>query len=258
MSPKPSGRRSLVAGNWKLHGSLRGSRELVAAIVAGAGDLPAVDVAVCPPFVYLPAASGWLAGSAIGLGAQDCAVESAGAYTGEVSAAMLVDVGCRYAIVGHSERRALYGDTDAVVARKALAAAQAGLIPIACVGETLAERESGTTLEVVRRQLGAVLEALPTPLLPNLVVAYEPVWAIGTGRTATPEIAQAVHADIRATLLRRDATIAPALRVLYGGSVKASNAKDLFAMQDIDGGLIGGASLQATEFLDICKAALAT
>jgi len=187
-------------------------------------------------------------------------VEDTGAFTGEVSAAMLRDVGCRYVIVGHSERRALFGDTDERVAGKVVAALRVGLAPILCVGETLAERDAGQTLAVVRRQLDVALAAVESAGVPAaerrlVVVAYEPVWAIGTGRTASPAEAQAVHADIRATVARRDARIAIDLRILYGGSVKASNANDLFAMQDIDGGLIGGASLQAGEFLSICKAA---
>jgi len=264
-------RRPLVAGNWKLNGSRSAARLLVSAVgdgLASEGLGPsalaaadgAVEVLVCPPFVYLGDLAGPAAERQLKLGAQDVAVEESGAFTGEVSAAMLMDVGCQYVIVGHSERRALFGDTDARVAGKVMAALRGGLAPILCVGETLAERDAGQTLAVVRRQLDTVLAALESAgmagraLLP-LAVAYEPVWAIGTGRTATPEQAQEVHADIRATVERRDATISGDLRILYGGSVKASNAKDLFAMRDIDGGLIGGASLQAAEFVSICKAA---
>lgn len=254
-------RRSFVAGNWKLNGNRAANRALVSAVadgLAGATDLP--DVLLCPPFVYLAELVDLVAGGQLSIGAQDVAVEEAGAFTGEVSAAMLRDVGCRHVIVGHSERRALFGDTDRHVAGKVIAALRAGLTPILCVGETLAEHDAGQTLPVVRRQLAAVFSALDPAGLPAaadrmIAVAYEPVWAIGTGRTATPAEAQAVHADIRATVARRDATMARALRILYGGSVKASNAKDLFAMQDIDGGLIGGASLQAAEFVSICKAA---
>ncbi|MBL8200587.1 MAG: triose-phosphate isomerase [Chromatiales bacterium] len=264
-------RRPIVAGNWKLNGSRAVCRSLVAAVgdglsaqglgppVLAAAD-SRVEVLVCPPFVYLSELAGLVAGHQLKLGAQDVAVEDAGAFTGEVSAPMLRDVGCQYVIVGHSERRALFGDTDERVAGKVIAAVRAGLAPILCVGETLAERDSGQTLAVVRRQLAAVFSALESASLApaawrELAVAYEPVWAIGTGRTATPEQAQEVHADIRATAARRDATMSGALRILYGGSVKASNARDLFAMRDIDGGLIGGASLQAAEFVSICKAA---
>jgi triosephosphate isomerase len=264
-------RRPFVAGNWKLNGSRASSSALVSAIgdglaAAGLGQ-PAtaatdgpVEVLVCPPFVYLSELAGPLAERHLKLGAQDVSAEGEGAFTGEVSAAMLRDVGCQYVIVGHSERRALFGDSDERVAAKVTAAVRGGLAPILCVGETLAERDSGQTLGIVRRQLGAVLAALESAgMAPaawrTMAVAYEPVWAIGTGRTATPEQAQEVHAEIRATVARRDATISGDLRILYGGSVKASNAKDLFAMRDIDGGLIGGASLQAAEFVSICKAA---
>ncbi len=264
-------RRPLVAGNWKLNGSRAAGRALVAAVGDGLAGLglgqpelaPAdgpVEVLVCPPFVYLAELADPAAGRHLRLGAQDVAVEDSGAFTGEVSAAMLRDVGCQYVIVGHSERRALFGDSDERVAGKVIAALRAGLAPILCVGETLGERDAGQTLAVVRRQLAAVFLALESAgVAPAawqaMAVAYEPVWAIGTGRTATPEQAQEVHADIRATVARRDATMSGALRILYGGSVKASNAKDLFAMRDIDGGLIGGASLQAAEFVSICKAA---
>lgn len=265
-------RRPLVAGNWKLHGDRRSNRTLVEGIragLAGAGlgpgvltatDAP-VEVVLCPPSVYLGEVASLAAGSGMGIGAQDVSVEKTGAFTGAVAAGMLVDVGCRHVIVGHSERRALYGDTDVGVGAKALAALEAGLVPIICVGETLAERDALETLMVVRRQVGAVLAACESrdgsiKALGSAVVAYEPVWAIGTGRTATPAQAQEVHADIRATIAQRDATIAGGLRILYGGSVKASNARDLFAMQDIDGGLVGGASLEAAGFVSICKAAL--
>jgi triosephosphate isomerase len=266
-----SNRRPFVAGNWKLNGSHAASQALVSAVGDGlsaaglarpalaAANSP-VEVLVCPPFVYLAELAGPTAERHLKLGAQDVAVQDSGAFTGEVSAAMLRDVGCQYVIVGHSERRALFGDTDEQVAGKVIAALRAGLAPILCVGETLGERDAGQTLAVVRRQLGAVFLALESAGMATtawraMAVAYEPVWAIGTGRTATPEQAQEVHADIRATVAKRDATMSGDLRILYGGSVKASNAKDLFAMQDIDGGLIGGASLQAAEFVGICKAA---
>jgi triosephosphate isomerase len=211
---------------------------------------------LCPPFVYLPAVREWLQGSALELGAQNLAdKEGTGAYTGEVSGAMLRDVGCTYVIVGHSERRALYGETDALVATKFQVAQRAGLIPIVCVGETLAEREAGQTSSVIERQLTAVVEAAGVQAFAKAVVAYEPVWAIGTGRTATPEQAQEVHAFIRGKIAARDATIAAGLSILYGGSVKGANARNLFAMADIDGGLVGGASLVAAEFLEIFRAA---
>lgn len=251
MSP----RRPLVAGNWKLNGSLSANGALVRAIAAGLGDVPGVDVLVCPPFVYLPTVADIVRGTSLQLGAQDVAAEASGAFTGEVSAAMLRDVGCQFVIVGHSERRALYGETDELTARKVAASLQAGLRPILCVGETLAERDAGQAGVVVRRQLAAVLECVPPAAFARALVAYEPVWAIGTGRTATPQQAQEIHALIRATVAERDATMAGALAILYGGSVKASNAKELFAMPDIDGGLIGGASLNAPEFLTICRAA---
>jgi triosephosphate isomerase len=266
-----SNRRPLVAGNWKLNGSRSANRALVVAVADGLASVglgpnvladprAPLDVLFCPPFVYLAEVVGLVEGRYLAIGAQDVAVEEAGAFTGEVSAEMLRDVACRYVIVGHSERRALFGDSDERVAAKVVAALRAGLAPILCVGETLAERDAGQTLPVVRRQLDAAFSALDAASVPftarrGIVVAYEPVWAIGTGRTATPPEAQQVHADIRATVMRRDATIAGDLRIIYGGSVKASNAKDLFAMQDIDGGLIGGASLQAAEFVSICKAA---
>lgn len=248
-------RRPLVAGNWKLHGSQQSNDVLLQGIVAGLPGLTGAEIVVCPPFVYLAAAALAARGSVLRLGAQDVAAEESGAFTGEVSAAMLRDVGCEYVIVGHSERRALYGETDALAARKVAAAARAGLKPILCVGETLQERDANQAAAVVRRQLAAVLDQVDATALASLLVAYEPVWAIGTGRTATPVQAQEIHQLIRVTAAERDATMAAGLRILYGGSVKASNATELFAMPDIDGGLIGGASLNAAEFLDICRAA---
>ena len=212
----------------------------------------------CPPYVYLAEAAAQLQGSAVLLGAQDVSAESGGAFTGEVAGAMLREVGCTHVIVGHSERRSLFGESYAVVAAKFIAARAAGLVPILCVGETLAERESGATETVVRRQLAAVLDSAGVTALDGAIVAYEPVWAIGTGKTATPDQAQAVHADIRAQLTAADDRIGAATRILYGGSVKGANAADLFAMQDIDGGLIGGASLDAQDFLAICRAAAGT
>jgi triosephosphate isomerase len=249
-------RKLLIAGNWKMNGSLGESRQLVAALRAGVPANAPATMLLCPPYVYLPAVRDWLAGSPIALGAQDIAdKEGTGAYTGEVSGAMLRDVGCSYAIVGHSERRALYGETDAVVATKFQATQRAGLIPIVCVGETLAQREAGETRQVIARQLEAVMDAAGVQAFGNAVVAYEPVWAIGTGRTATPEQAQEVHAFIRGMVAARDGTIAAGLSILYGGSVKGANARNLLAMADIDGGLVGGASLVAAEFLEIFRAA---
>ncbi|MGB5131268.1 MAG: triose-phosphate isomerase [Steroidobacteraceae bacterium] len=247
-------RRPMVAGNWKMHGSRADSGRLVDELVAMHAGSGAADVVVCPPFVYLPDVGRRLRGNAIMLGAQDVCAEEAGAHTGEVSAAMLADVGCRFVIVGHSERRALYEEDDALVARKFVAALRHGLAPILCVGETLEERERGATHEVVTRQLRAVLDASGVGGFSAAVVAYEPVWAIGTGRTATPGQAQEVHALIRGRIAEKDVTIAASLRVLYGGSVKASNAVELFANPDVDGGLIGGASLKADEFGKICAA----
>jgi len=248
-------RRPLVAANWKLNGSREANARLLGELLPAVGGIGPVDIVLCPPFVYLAELAGTLAASGVSLGAQDVAVEDSGAYTGEVSAAMLRDVGCEYAIVGHSERRSLFGEDDQRVAAKFAAALRQGLVPILCVGETLVEREKGTTLAVIERQLRAVLDQGGAEAMGRGLVAYEPVWAIGTGRTATPEQAQEVHAAIRAIIAAGDARIGGALRILYGGSVKGSNAASLFAMNDIDGGLIGGASLQAGEFLGICRAA---
>ncbi|MCW8875250.1 MAG: triose-phosphate isomerase [Gammaproteobacteria bacterium] len=246
-------RRILVAGNWKLNGSLQSVRQLVADIKAGLGDLKA-DVAVCPPYVYIPEVAQLLKGSLLGYGAQDVSDQTAGAFTGEVSAPMLNDFGCKYAIVGHSERRSLYGEGDEFTARKFAAARKAGLIPILCVGELLEEREQGITEQVVSRQLDAVIQLEGVAALADAVIAYEPVWAIGTGKTASPQQAQDVHAFIRGKIAALDAAVAEKVQILYGGSVKGSNAAELFAMADIDGGLIGGASLAAEEFLTICRA----
>ncbi|MBU6378595.1 MAG: triose-phosphate isomerase [Gammaproteobacteria bacterium] len=254
-------RTKLVAGNWKMHGSRAGNAALLDGVLAGVGARSTAEVVVCPPFVYLAETAARLAGSAVSLGAQDvCAEPGQGAYTGEVGAAMLREVGCSHVIVGHSERRALYGESDQLVARKALTALAAGLLPIVCVGELLEERDAGRTHEVVGRQLAALLDALAAASeglagLARCVIAYEPVWAIGTGRTASPEQAQDVHAFIRGRIAARDATIAGSMRVLYGGSVKPGNARELFSMSDVDGGLIGGASLKAEEFVAIVAAA---
>ncbi len=248
-------RSKLVVGNWKMHGSLAANSELLKGLLAGIARAGGVDVAVCVPFPYLSQVQAMLAATPLRWGAQNLSEHGSGAYTGEVSAAMLGDFGCRFAIVGHSERRALYGETDAVVAAKFVAAQAAGLVPILCVGETLAQRDAGETLKVVRSQLAAVMAVAGTAAFAAAVVAYEPVWAIGTGRTATPAQAQEVHAAIRAQLAEADAAIAAKLTILYGGSVKAQSAGELFAQMDIDGGLVGGASLVAEEFLAICQAA---
>ncbi len=250
-------RQKLVAGNWKMNGSKAATRSLIGEILQGISKVKAAEVVVCPPALYLAEAAALLAGSRVAWGAQNlCAeAEAAGAYTGEISAAMLLDTGCRYVIVGHSERRAYYGESDAVVAQKCVRALDAGLKPIICVGELLEEREGGRTETVVARQLDAVLAKLEVTRLAGALIAYEPVWAIGTGKTATPEQAQAVHAFIRGRIAAHNAIIAGSIQILYGGSVKGANAHDLFNMADIDGGLIGGASLNADEFLTICQAA---
>jgi triosephosphate isomerase len=251
-------RKVLIAGNWKMNGSLGDSRQLVAALRAGvptAGHANATML-LCPPFVYLASVRDWLQGSSIALGAQSLAdKEGSGAYTGEISGAMLRDIGCSHVIVGHSERRALYGETDTIVAAKFQLAQRAGLTPILCVGETLEQREAGQTRSVISSQVTAVIDAAGVQAFAKAVVAYEPVWAIGTGRTASPEQAQEVHAFIRGMVAARDATIAAGLSILYGGSVKGANAQSLFAMADIDGGLVGGASLVAADFLEIFRAA---
>lgn len=237
-----------------MNGSLSANGGLLADILAGLGDVPC-EVMVCPPFPYLAQAQAVLSASPVGLGAQTLSEYPAGAFTGEVGAEMLREFGCRYVLVGHSERRSLFGESDAVVAAKLAAALAAGLVPVLCLGETLAEREAGQTEAVVSRQLQAVLDRVGVAALSGVVLAYEPVWAIGTGLTATPAQAQAVHAHIRACLAARDAAVAAEVRILYGGSVKPQNAQELFGQQDIDGGLIGGASLVAEDFLAICRAA---
>jgi len=242
-------RAKLVVGNWKMNGALASNARLLAQLVEGARDV-ARPMAVCVPFPYLAQAEAALSGSPVAWGAQDVSAHAAGAHTGEVAASMVAEFGCRHAIVGHSERRQRHGETDAIVAAKARAALGAGLVPIACVGETLAERDAGETRSVVLRQLDAVLQAVGEDAA-RLVYAYEPVWAIGTGRTATPGQAQEVHGWLRERLAAGGAADAP---LLYGGSVKAANAAALFDMPDIDGGLVGGASLEADEFLGIARA----
>lgn len=249
--------RPLVAANWKMHGRKDGVRALAAALVQGAGGLPGVDLLVCPAFVHLDSLHAAFAGTGIALGAQNLHQEDEGAYTGEVSGGMLRDAGCTHVLVGHSERRAYYAESDALVALKFGAALRAGLLPVLCVGETREEREAGQTGAVVGRQLQAVIDAHGVEAVCGATVAYEPVWAIGTGVTATPEQAQEVHALIR-DLLREQGGNATLTRLLYGGSVKAANAAELFAQADIDGALVGGASLVADEFLAICRSAAVT
>jgi triosephosphate isomerase len=245
------GRRKLVVGNWKMNGSHAANAELLAGLQA-AGPWIA-EVVVCPPMPYLAEVALTLQGSGIAWGAQDCSAHEAGARTGEVSAAMLAELGCRHVIVGHSERRAFHGESDQLVADKAKAALAHRLTPIVCVGETLAEREAGQTVDVVKRQMSVVIHTL-AHCISQIVVAYEPVWAIGTGKTATPDEAQSVHALLRGQL-RAATAHAGDMRILYGGSVKADNASTLFAQADIDGGLIGGASLKASDFAAICRVA---
>jgi triosephosphate isomerase len=247
-------RPKLVVGNWKMNGSRAANATLLSGIVAGIGGAKAA-CAVCPPAPYLYQCEELLAGSPVAWGGQDVSAQPSGAFTGEVSAAMLADFSCRYVIVGHSERRAYHGETSELVARKALAALGAGITPIVCVGETLDQREAGQTNEVVGSQLAAVLALLDDAALRNIVVAYEPVWAIGTGKTATPAMAQEVHAQLRAQLRERSAAASDSVAILYGGSMKPDNAAELMAQPDIDGGLIGGASLKAADFLAILHAA---
>jgi triosephosphate isomerase (TIM) len=247
-------RRKLIVGNWKMNGSVSSNAVLLDGIKEGIGQ-PACAVAVCVPAPYLAQCQAALSGSIVAWGGQDMSAHESGAYTGEISGAMLADFGSCYVIVGHSERRSYHGETDQLVAQKAASALKAGLTPIVCVGELLAERESGRTSEVVLRQIDAVLAAVGGQDLGKIVVAYEPVWAIGTGKTATPEMAQEVHAMLRARLAAKNPEAASGVQILYGGSMKPDNAGELLAMADIDGGLIGGASLKAGDFLAIVKAA---
>lgn len=248
-------RAGFVAGNWKMHGSLVQNKELLAAIVAGTRSLQNMSCAVCVPYPYLSQVQSMLQDTHVAWGAQNVSQYPQGAYTGEVSASMLADTGCHYVIVGHSERRTLYGEESRVVAEKFRAAQRDALIPIFCVGETLVQREADETEQVIAGQLDAVIELNGAGALAQSVIAYEPVWAIGTGKTATPQQAQDVHRFIRDRIAAHDSKIAADVQILYGGSVKAANAGELFAMPDIDGGLIGGASLIAEEFISICLAA---
>lgn len=250
-------RQAIVAGNWKMHGSTVENQQLLQAINDGLDGAIKAQVLVFPPFVYLSQVSGFSASnkSPIGFGAQNVSEQAKGAYTGEVSASMLTDIGCSHVLVGHSERRSLYQETSQLVAEKFVAATEAGLTPVLCVGESLEEREAGKTMDVVLGQIDAVLDISGTTGLAQGIIAYEPVWAIGTGKTASPEQAQDVHSKIRSHLAKCDQQLADEIQILYGGSVNATNATELFAMEDIDGGLIGGASLKAEQFLKICVAA---
>jgi len=248
-------RQPLVAGNWKMNGSREDSAALLEGIVAGMAGVQNAEVVVCPPAILIPLAMEKLAGSDVKLGGQNLDYHSSGAYTGEISGPMLKDAGCTYVIIGHSERRSYYSEDDDLIARKFEAAQEHSLIPILCIGETLEEREAEQTEEVVGRQLDAVLDNLDINAFQDAVIAYEPIWAIGTGKTATNEQAQDVHKFIRDKLGALDVSIAAGCRILYGGSMKPENAKDLIAQPDIDGGLIGGASLKAEDFLGICTAA---
>jgi triosephosphate isomerase len=245
-------KKKLIAGNWKMNGTATSNATLLEALLAQSAGWNC-QVAVCVPAVYMAQVQGIVEGSGIALGSQDVSAQESGAYTGEVSAAMLKDFGVRYAIVGHSERRQYHGETDATVANKATRALAAGITPIVCVGETLAEREAGRTEEVVKRQLAAVIHA-NGHCISEIVVAYEPIWAIGTGKTATPEMAQQVHAVLRAQL-HAATEMADRVHILYGGSMNAANAEQLLAQPDIDGGLVGGAALKAADFLSIIAAA---
>lgn len=248
-------RRKLVVGNWKMYGRLARNQELLKGVLAGVRDFHEADYAVCVPYPYLAQAQALLHGSNVAWGAQNVSPNEEGAYTGAVAPGMLTDFACKYVIIGHSERRGLFHESNEIASAKFVAAQQAGLTPIFCVGETLAERESGITEQVVATQLDAVLNRAGVQALSKAVIAYEPVWAIGTGKTASPEQAQAVHAFIRGRVAGHDSRVAQGLCILYGGSVKAANAEALFGMADIDGGLIGGASLVVEEFVAICRAA---
>lgn len=250
-------RQMMVAGNWKMHGSVAFTRDMIQTLTANVTVNEAVTLLVCPPMLYLTQAIQAAANSSIRVGAQNCAqIQTTGAYTGEVSATMLADVGCQYVILGHSERRALYGETDAVVAEKTKVALATGLTPLVCVGETLTEREAGQAEAIIAAQLDAVSDVIGAAGWSNAIIAYEPVWAIGTGKTATPEQAQEIHAFIRQHLAKLDVNMANAMTILYGGSVKPDNAASIFSQPDVDGGLIGGASLNSDDFAKIYAAAV--
>ncbi|NEV63829.1 triose-phosphate isomerase [Thiorhodococcus minor] len=247
-------RQPLIAGNWKMNGTRSGAESLIEGVLNGAKGLVKTEVAVCPPFPFLAIGERLLGGSPVRLGAQNVCTEAGGAYTGEVSAAMLGEFGCHYVICGHSERREYYGETDEIVAKKLAIVIENGMRPILCVGETLEQREQGETEAVIARQIDAIIDQNGIASFASLEIAYEPVWAIGTGKTATPEQAQEVHNFIRRRIDGHDQAIGAKVRILYGGSMKPGNAGELLAQADIDGGLIGGASLAAEDFLAICQA----
>lgn len=248
-------RRTLIAGNWKMNGSLESITELMKGIKSGLAEVSNADLAVCPPAIYLLRVSGLIDQDNIALGAQNICDHASGAFTGEIAPSMLKEAGCQYAIIGHSERRSLYGESDELVAKRFAMAVESGITPILCIGETLEERESGVTEDIVSRQLDAVIDTQGIEALGKSVIAYEPVWAIGTGKTATPQQAQDVHAYIRNKLSALSADVAEKVQILYGGSMNASNAQELLSQPDIDGGLIGGAALKAADFLAIGKSA---
>jgi len=248
-------RQPLIAGNWKMNGSRQSVGDLLSGLRAGESVVKTAEIAVCPPAVFIPSVEAALRGTSIAWGGQDVSVQESGAYTGEIAGPMLKDFGCKYVIIGHSERRTYHNESDRLIAEKFSAARQAGLIPILCIGETLEEREQGVTEDVVARQLKAVIDYCGVSILGEGVIAYEPVWAIGTGKTASPEQAQDVHGFIRSQIAVLDQGVAEGIQILYGGSMKPSNAAELLAKPDIDGGLIGGASLNADDFLGICTAA---
>jgi len=248
-------RQNMIAGNWKMNGTSNSVKTLIDGVVSGLSSDQKSDVVVCAPYVYIPAVVSATSSSAVKVGAQDLSEQDSGAYTGEISGEMAKDVGCEYVIIGHSERRSLYGETDEMSALKYMAAQKHGLTPIFCIGELLEERENGSTEEVCARQLDAVIGAAGVASLANAVIAYEPVWAIGTGKVASPEQAQDVHAFIRNKLAKLDSAVADKVQILYGGSMNPGNVADLIAQPDIDGGLIGGASLKAEDFLSLCQAA---
>ncbi|CAM2835452.1 triose-phosphate isomerase [Moritella viscosa] len=250
-------RQALVMGNWKLNATKASVEALINGLVDAAKDNATVEVAVCPPAVFIPQVEALTADTAINYGAQDCDVNTAGAFTGENSAVMLKEFGCKYTLVGHSERRVIHGESSEVVADKFAVAQENGLVPVLCIGETLEQFEAGETKAVVEAQLQAVVTKSGIASLNNAVIAYEPVWAIGTGKTATPEIAQDIHAHIRSWLAEQDAAVANKVQILYGGSVKGANAAELFGQADIDGGLVGGASLDAVEFSKVIAGASA-
>ena len=250
-------RQALVMGNWKLNATKASVEALINGLVAAAKDNATVEVAVCPPAVFIPQVEALTADTAISYGAQDCDVNTAGAFTGENSVVMLKEFGCKYTLVGHSERRTLHGESNELVAEKFAVAQAHGLIPVLCIGETLTQFEAGETKTIVETQLQAIIAKSGIAALNDAVIAYEPVWAIGTGKTATPEIAQDIHAHIRSWLAEQDAAVAAKVQILYGGSVKGDNAAELFGQADIDGGLVGGASLDAAEFSKVIAGAAA-